>query len=244
MKFSKFCFTLATAVFAAGAFADAANVLISFSTTADTYADGTPVKDGEWYALCWSPRETFAGLDLNYNTLKSDEKLLILAPLAEGGRCPYVIFQVDSKEAPTGGNYFVYLLDTRDVTGTTVASAKTDKISGRRVPDGVVNGSAEAQSFTASASIGSSIASTSSTSASIVAGDWAAVQPKITAFEVKDAKVKITVAGMMKGLTYKVNMGEDLDDMKSFDVKSQAENGEAFFLIEPKDARFFKIVAE
>lgn len=243
MKFSKFCFTLATAVFAAGAFADAANVLISFSTTADTYADGSPVKDGEWYALCWSPRETFAGLDLNYNTLKSDEKLLILAPLAEGGRCPYVIFQVDSKEAPTGGNYFVYLLDTRDVTGTTVASATKDE-SGRCVPDGIVNGSAEAQSFTASASIGSSIASTSSTSASIVAGDWAAVQPKITAFEVKDAKVKITVAGMMSGLTYKVNMGEDLNKMESFEVESQAENGEAFFLIDPKDARFFKIVAE
>ena len=243
MKFSKFCFTLATAVFAAGAFADAANVLISFSTTADTYADGTPVKDGEWYALCWSPRETFSGLDLNYNTLKSDEKLLILAPLAKGGRCPYVIFQVDSQKAPTGGNYFVYLLDTRDVTGETVAVAKKDE-SGRRVPDGVVNGSAEAQSFTASASVGSSIATTSTTSASIAAGDWAAVQPKITAFEVKDAKVKITVAGMMSGLTYKVNMGEDLNNMKSFDVKSQAEDGEAFFLIDPKDARFFKIVAE
>ena len=243
MKFSKFCFTLATAVFAAGAFADAANVLISFSTTADTYADGTPVKDGEWYALCWSPRETFSGLDLNYNTLKSDEKLLILAPLAEGGHCPYVIFQIDSQEAPTGGNYFVYLLDTRDVTGETVAVATKDE-SGRRVPDGVVNGSAEAQSFTASASIGSSIATTSTTSASIAAGDWAAVQPKITAFEVKDAKVKITVAGMMKGLDYRVNMGKDLGKMKSFDVKSQSENGEAFFLIEPDDARFFKIVAE
>lgn len=244
MKFSKFCFTLATAVFAAGAFADAANVLISFSTTADTYADGTPVKDGEWYALCWSPRETFAGLDLNYNTLKSDEKLLILAPLAEGGRCPYVIFQVDSKEAPTGGNYFVYLLDTRDVTGTTVASAKTDKISGRRVPDGVVNGSAEAQSFTVSASIGSSIASTSSTSASIVAGDWAAVQPKITAFEVKDAKVKITVAGMMSGLTYKVNMGKDLNEMETFAVEApQTEDGKAFFIIDPDGARFFKVKA-
>ena len=240
MKFSKFCFTLATAVFAAGAFADAANVLISFSTTADTYADGSPVKDGEWYALCWSPRETFAGLDLNYNTLKSDEKLLILAPLAKDGRCPYVLFQIDSKEAPKGGNYFVYLLDTRDVTGASPASAKTDETSGRCVPDGVVNGSAEAQSFTASASVGSNIA----TGASAANGSWSAVQPKITAFEVKDAKVKITVAGMMKGLTYKVNMGEDLDDMKSFDVKSQAENGEAFFLIEPKDARFFKIVAE
>ena len=244
MKFSKFCFTLATAVFAAGAFADAANVLISFSTTADTYADGTPVKDGEWYALCWSPRETFGGLDLNYNTLKSDEKLLILAPLAEGGHCPYVIFQIDSQEAPTGGNYFVYLLDTRDVTGETVAVATKDE-SGRRVPDGVVNGSAEAQSFTASASIGSSIATTSTTSASIAAGDWAAVQPKITAFEVKDAKVKITVAGMMSGLTYKVNMGEDINDMTSFDVTApETEDGKAFFLIEPKDARFFKIVAE
>ena len=240
MKFSKFCFTLATAVFAAGAFADAANVLISFSTTADTYADGSPVKDGEWYALCWSPRETFAGLDLNYNTLKSDEKLLILAPLAKDGRCPYVLFQIDSKEAPKGGNYFVYLLDTRDVTGASPASAKTDETSGRCVPDGVVNGSAEAQSFTASASVGSNIA----TGASAANGSWSAVQPKITAFEVKDAKVKITVAGMMSGLTYKVNMGEDLNNMKSFDVKSQAENGEAFFLIEPKDARFFKIVAE
>lgn len=243
MKFSKFCFTLATAVFAAGAFADAANVLISFSTTADTYADGSPVKDGEWYALCWSPRETFSGLDLNYNTLKSDEKLLILAPLAEGGRCPYVIFQVDSKEAPKGGNYFVYLLDTRDVTGETVAVATKDE-SGRRVPDGVVNGSAEAQSFTASASIGSSIASTSATGASIVAGDWAAVQPKITAFEVKDAKVKITVAGMMSGLTYKVNMGEVLDNMTSYEVTPQNDGSEAYFIIEPDQARFFKIVAE
>ena len=239
MKFSKFCFTLATAVFAAGAFADAANVLISFSTTADTYADGTPVKDGEWYALCWSPRETFSGLDLNYNTLKSDEKLLILAPLAKGGRCPYVLFQIDSKEAPKGGNYFVYLLDTRDVTHATPATAEQDD-SGRYIPNGVVNGSVVAKSFTASASVGSNIA----TSTSAVVGSWAAVQPKITAFEVKDAKVKITVAGMMSGLTYKVNMGEDLNNMKSFDVKSQAEDGEAFFLIDPKDARFFKIVAE
>ena len=240
MKFSKFCFTLATAVFAAGAFADAANVLISFSTEADYYADGKQVIDGEWYALCWSPRETFSGLDLNYNTLKSDEKLLILAPLAKGGRCPYVLFQIDSKEAPKGGNYFVYLLDTRDVTGASPASAKTDETSGRCVPDGVVNGSVAAQCFTASASVGSNIA----TGASAANGSWSAVQPRITAFEVKGAEVKITVAGMMSGLTYKVNMGEVLDNMTSYEVTPQNDGSEAYFIIEPDQARFFKIVAE
>ena len=244
MKFSKFCFTLATAVFAAGAFADAANVLISFSTTADYYADGTPVKDGEWYALCWSADDAFDGLTIDCNPVNPAEKVLILAPLAEGGRCPEVFFQIDSKEAPAGGNYFVYLLDTRNVSLTEAAAVETIKDEDgnvkRIVPAGVVNGSAVTQSFTASASVGSNIA----TSTSDVAGSWAPVQPKITAFEVKGAIVKITVAGMMNGLTYKVNMGEDLNNMKSFDVKSQAEGGESFFLIDPKDARFFKIVAE
>jgi hypothetical protein len=54
MKFTKFGIMVASAAIAAGVFADAANVLVSFSTTSDRYADGTPVKDGEWYALCWS----------------------------------------------------------------------------------------------------------------------------------------------------------------------------------------------
>ena len=244
MQFKRLGLMCAAATFAVGAFADAANVLVSFSTEADYYADGNKVLDGEWYALCWSPRETFGGLDLNCNPVNGDEKVLILAPLAEGGHCPYVIFQVDSAKAPTGGNYFVYLLDTRDVNGSAPSVATTDETTGRRVPASVVNGSAEAQSFTASASVGSSIASASATGASVATGDWAAVQPKITAFEVKDAKVKITVAGMMSGLTYKVNMGESLDEMESFDVDAQTKDGEAFFIIDQKDARFFKVVAE
>lgn len=251
MKFSKFCFTLATAVFAAGAFADAANVLISFSTTADTYADGTPVKDGEWYALCWSADDAFDGLTVDCNPVNPAEKVLILAPLAEGGRCPYMNFQIDSAKVPVGGNYFVYLLDTRDVRDVKDANpAGVDTIKDengnvtRIVPAGVVNGSAEAKSFTASTSVASSIASTSATGGSVATGDWAAVQPKITAFEVKGAQVKITVAGMMKGLTYKVNMGKDLNEMETFAVEApRTEDGKAFFIIDPDDARFFKVKA-
>ena len=249
MKFTKLCLMFTAATLAVGAFADARNVLVSFSTEADFYADGDKVADGEWYALCWSPRETFGGITLDFKpVVEGDEilikpvvegdEILILAPLAEDGHCPSVIFQVDSQNAPTGGVYFVYLLDTRDVTGTAPAAAKKDE-SGRLVPS-VVNGSAAAQSFTASASVGSNIA----TETSAVAGDWAAVQPKITAFEVKEAKVKITVAGMMRGLNYKVSMGGNLDEMESFEVKAQNEDGKAFFIIDPKDARFFKVVAE
>ena len=242
MKFTKLCLMFTAATLAVGAFADAANVLISFSTEADFYADGDKVADGEWYALCWSPRETFGGLTLNCTPVNQDEEVVILAPLAKGGRCPSVIFQLDSKEAPSGGNYFVYLLDTRDVTGSKPAAVKQLKSESRIVPDGVVNGSAKANNFKASASIGSSIASAGA--ATVGQGDWAAVQPQITAFEVKGAKVKITVAGMMSGLNYKVSMGEGLSDMQSFDVEAQTDNGEAFFILEPKDARFFKVVAE
>ena len=243
MKLARICLMTAVALFATVTLADAANVLISFSTTADTYADGTAVKDGEWYALCWSADGKFDGLNLDCTPVDPAEKVLILAPLAKGGRCPYVVFQVDSAKAPAGGNYFVYLLDTRDVTEGAVSEATVAE-DGRRVPANVVNGSAAAQSYTASASVGANVA-TAASSGSVAADGWKAVQPKITGFElVGDAKVKITVAGMMNGLDYKVKMGSDLGNMTTTDVKSQAEDGKAVFYVNDKDARFFTVVAE
>ena len=243
MKLARICLMTAVALFATVTLADAANVLISFSTTADTYADGTAVKDGEWYALCWSADGKFDGLNLDCTPVDPAEKVLILAPLAQGGRCPYVVFQIDSAEAPDGGNYFVYLLDTRDVTEGDVSAATVAK-DGRRVPANVVNGSAAAQSYTASANIGSNVA-TAASAGSVAADGWNAVQPKITGFElVGDATVKITVAGMMNGLDYKVKMGSDLGNMTTTDVKSQAEDGKAVFYVDSKDARFFKVIAE
>ena len=243
MKFTKFGLMFASAVIAAGVFADAANVLVSFSTTSDKYADGTAVKDGEWYALCWSADENFDGLKLDCTPVDPAEKVLILAPLAQGGRCPYVVFQVDSAKAPVGGNYFVYLLDTRDVAEGAV-SAATVADDGRRVPENVVNGSAAAQSFTASASIGSNVA-TAASAGSVAQADWNAVQPKITGFDlVDDATVKISVAGMMNGLNYKVKMGSALDNMTTATSTPKTEDGKAVFYVDDKDARFFKVIAE
>ncbi len=248
MKFSKVCCMFAAASLAVGAFADAANVLISFSTEADYYADGTPVLDGEWYALCWAGDGEFDGLNIDCTPVNPDERVMILAPLAKGGRCPYVIFQVDSETAPQGGNYFVYLLDTRSADRTEVAGL--NNAAGKNVPDGSLNGAAASNSFTASASLGRNI-SGNSAATTAVSGVWVdssipdEKQPRITAFKVDNAKVKITVADMIPGVKYNIYMGESPSDFNSYGLttpKTGVENAQ--FEVDPGKAKFFKVVRQ
>lgn len=95
--------------------------VIGFSTEGpDKYADGSVVRDGECYALIWTPEgEVFQGLDPDGNVIGNGE-LVVKAPIAKGGRCPNVWFQIDEetmhKNYP-GGTWGVYLLDTRADTG-------------------------------------------------------------------------------------------------------------------------------
>jgi len=247
MKFSKIFSMAAAASMAVGAFADAANVLISFSTEADYYADGkTVVEDGEWYALCWSPRETFGGLDLNCNPVNADEAVLILAPLAKGGRCPDVVFQIDSATANRcaldSGYYFVYVLDTRDAAGKPAGKA-VEEGTGRRIPSSTMNGSvAKSSNFKVSPSIGSGISSTAPAAESGSA--WAAVQPKITYFGVDSDKVNITVTGVMPGVGYKVKMGQSPNALTTFSGVTSGTGTIEFKDLDPKGAQFFTVVGE
>ena len=236
----------AAASFAVGAFADAANVLISFSTEADYYADGTPVLDGEWYALCWAGDGEFDGLNIDCTPVNPDERVMIVAPLAKNGSCPYVNFQIDSKKAPEGGSYCVYLLDTRSVDGKKVADA-TKNAAGKRVPATEVNGAVAAKSFTASASLGENKA----TDGDVADGAWVAsnvvdgVQPTITAFKVENAKVKITVANMLPGVRYNVFMGDSPSNFTEYglDVPKTVVD-DPTFVLDPGDAKFFKVVRQ
>lgn len=246
MKFSKVCCMLAAASLAVGAFADAANVLISFSTKSDYYADGTPVLDGEWYALCWAKDRNFDGITLDCKPVNPDEKILIMAPLAKGGRCPFVVFQVDSAVAPSEGRYFVYLLDTRDATGTKVAEAGENE-AGERVPQSWINGAAVSKGFTASSSAGKNRAR----AVSVTSGVWAesevvdAKQPRITSFKVEDAKVKITVADMLPGVKYNISMGSSPSEFTSYglDVPKTVADDPTFEL-DLSDAKFFRVVRQ
>lgn len=97
------------------------NVVIVFSTEGpDKYADGSVVRDGECYALVWTPAgEVFQGLDPDGNVI-GNSKLVVKAPIAKGGRCPNVQFQIDEETASKnypGGTWGVYLLDTRAGAG-------------------------------------------------------------------------------------------------------------------------------
>lgn len=248
MKFSKLGFMIATAMFAVGAFADAANVLISFSTEKDYYADGiTAVEDGEWYALCWSPRETFGGLDLNCNPIVDGDHVLILAPLAKDGRCPSVIFQVDSAVVKNldldKGHYFVYVLDTRDAEGRPAAKPEDEQIE-RLVPKTTMNGAIAASSgFTAYASVGQNVAKAAKVEEGTAT--WAAVQPKITDFGVVGGKVNITVSGVLPSLTYKVLMGETPSTITVYDVNFKSGTGSVEFKeLDPGTAKFFTVIGE
>ena len=93
------------------------NVVIQFSTVGpDKYADGTPVMDGECYALVWTPTGSeFQGINAD-GTAAGDSKVAVKAPIAIGGKCPNVQFQIDETFANANypdGTWGVYLLDTR-----------------------------------------------------------------------------------------------------------------------------------
>ena len=99
------------------------NVVIQFSTVGpDKYADGTTVMDGECYALVWTPDgATFGGINSNGDAIGENDKgqkctVAVKAPIAIGGKCPNVQFQIDETYAEKyypNGTWGVYLLDTR-----------------------------------------------------------------------------------------------------------------------------------
>jgi hypothetical protein len=111
------------------------DLCVSFSTQGpDRYADGSTVLDGECYALVWSKDGAFDGINAKGECVDSNDRIVLVAPLAKDGRCPSVLFQVSEAEAKEleGGRYAVCLLDTR------VASA-----DGKMNPNGTVDGGLE-----------------------------------------------------------------------------------------------------
>ena len=113
-----------TVMIASFACADVNDAIVSFSTRGpDRYADGTIVMDGECYALVWSKDGMFEGLKADGSTIDSEDRILLVAPMARDGHCPEIVFQVTSDLAAqlANGKYGVVLLDTRVNTAGAVA---------------------------------------------------------------------------------------------------------------------------
>lgn len=226
----------AVSMMASFAFADAANTLITFSTPGpDTYADGTTVKDGEIYALVWSADGNFDGFTANGGAADTNDKVIFKAPLAKDGRCGLTLFQIDSKVAPQGGEYAVYLLDTRAGNGLVTGAALAKTYGGTKETANI----AAAEIDNTVDSEGKAVALTSGSAA--LTGDTTDIAPVIKGIQISGAQVTISVGNLVPGLKYTIMGGLNRDTV----VKSVGfQDAKEANVVIDSDEMFFSIKAE
>ena len=116
----------------AGMATAAMDTVLTFSTVGpDRYANGDDVVPGESYALVWTA--DIAGFTLSDDGTATGGKVVLVAPVAEGGRCPPVKLNIKASVAPQyeGGVWGVYLFDTRSgsVNGVKLIPSATVEVA-------------------------------------------------------------------------------------------------------------------
>lgn len=233
--------------------------LARFSTPGpDCYADGLIVRDGECYALVWSPAGTvFSGFNADGTAVSSRDRVVLAGALAQNGRCPDAVFQIPAKEyeALAGGEWAVCLVDTRNLAGmpTGTRNGKPLRVNRWGIVSGGVNitDAASARPRLAAATPGGTRSSASDSSASAVrANRLSAVPPnlappQITAIEVADGEVWLGVDGTVPYLDYTIISGETPNNLKP-DYFAEVVEGDgrseiAIGTPESPKRRFFKV---
>ena len=242
--------SIVASVLSAAAFAAANDALVAFSTPGvDRYADGTPVLDGECYALVWTA-EGSAGFSLAADGTASGGEMVLVAPLAKGGRCPKVFFEVDAADMESkyvGGSWGVYLLDTRSWGPDGVA--RPAGTAGGRVR--LVNAAGAVSGATvkvAAGSLSSAVGTSGSVASSATALPASAEgkNPVVTGIRVDGANVYVTVKGTVPYLQYALSSGATPGSV-SEGVGSPRTGAEAddeeIVLVAPakKGSAFFKV---
>lgn len=227
------------------------DTLITFSTQGpDTYLDGSPVLDGECYALVWLQRgATFAGLNADGTLVNPTNNLIVLtAPVAQDGRCPKVAFQVPkaTAEACANGTFAVYLLDTRIAcgNGTKRLGGVDDAGVARNVNGfGVAQKASVAQKSVTDAARPNAPTTTVTDVSTVPAY---APQPEIKGVKCIGGKVYVTVANTVPYLQYDLSAGTTPAQV---DARSAAESpisgsvAEDVILVAPADGsgKFFRV---
>ena len=245
-KIALFCAVAAVAV---GAIAGD-GYKFKFSSTGDTYADGSAVLDGEIYALVWTKTGAFAGFNAD-GTLKdaANNAVMAMAP-AEGGGCPTTVFIAD--ESKDGGYYAMVLLDTRVATAD--AEGNVTKAPAGLSADGkltAVNGSiaVENASFglASAAPVTVDGAAQGMTAAAI---DWANVpQPTVAGVDVGEGQIVLEVAGTVPYVQYTVVGGAAPGAIDATKPLATFLNGSAggtvkLTVANPGANRFFKVLTK
>ena len=222
-------------------YGDGANKLLSFYTKGpDHYADGNVVLDNEWYALVWSDDGDFGGVDVNLDPVRDGDRVVLMAPLAENGHCPYTVFQIDSQSDDnlSSGKYAIYLLDTRNVT---LSSPSKAQANGK---PRLVNGLSIASEFEAGSvdAVGTSVKGGSETW--VASDDSEVKKPVITGFRLVNGRIELTVADLQPNVKYNIQMGTDPTELTTYGLTVPQTGDNTVFNLDPQDATFFQVVRE
>ena len=242
MKMSKLAIFCAVAATTIGAFAGD-GYKFKFSSSGDTYADGSAVQNGEVYALVWTANGTFAGFNADGTVVDAANSALICAvPYAENGHCPETVLEIDRVLADAyagAGAFELHVMDTRDAEGKPKA----------KLADGV-NASGSAATFDLTAGSAGEVKAVAAKQG-VLAETASALppsipQPKITSIKVENGMVKLTVKGTSKLLRYGVQSGDAPDDLAPLPVSAGVADGDDFGEIEitvpaEKGGKFFKV---
>ena len=185
------------------------DVFVSYSTPGpDRYADGSPVHNGECYALvCTKRGSVFAGFTAA-GTVSSPETddIAVIAPAALDGHCRPVVFglpraYVDAHRTDT---WSVQLLDTRNAAGLPVGlvNGVPGRINGSGPVDGTVtlDGGGRIAFGRADGPAQASLAS--------ALPPELVPQPIITDIAVRDGRVVLSVDDTVPFVTYDVSGAE------------------------------------
>ena len=235
--------------------------LVCSTRGGDTYSDGTPVVDGECYALVHTAAgATFQGFMADGCARDPARSYVALAGgLAEGGRCPPTLFQVLEENATTrtNGLWELFLLDTRGAGGRPMgmnANGRLQRVNAWRRVNGKVR--VRQGSMTDGGVLETVPADTSADRLAGGEGELpaGAPRPRITGIQVVDGQVKLTVADTVPYLTYDVDGAATPQGLgrQSRRLARQARDGRAggeitlevapTALQGTDGARFFKVV--
>ena len=247
-RFAQRAFQASAMMLSVVCLAGADDALITFSTNGsapDRYADGEVVMDGECYALVWSKDGVFEGLQADGAPIDPNDRVVLVAAVAQDGHCPEVVFQVSAAEsaALAAGRYGVLLLDTRERRGGKVAPRGT--LGGSLA---MVNGFGQvAEGVKVAASEHASIGEILRPEGQ-VAGENAAVaanvkQPRIKHIWIEGGNVFLRVENLNGFM--RVQGGDAPDAVLTMGAATQTDGGDAdVILVAPKvgSSGFYKVI--
>ena len=241
--------------------------VLSFSTTGpDRYADGTVVADGECYALVWSPKGAFfAGFNADGTAISPADRVVLAGALARGGKCRDSLFQVPAEEYAelADGEWKVCLVDTRMANGVP-AGVGANGVPRRvnrwgevkatvKVEPGAVSAlrlfatqRSESRGLKTATALDEESDEDDGACAGVLSAVPASVkQPKITAFEVSDGVVRLTVEDTVPFLTYTLASGDTPNALATDDAADAVDGvvGQAIAIETDatEGSRFFKV---